>query len=77
VHFYQELLDLASRNELIRRESRSKLEEYIQQTDEKIRNVLFDNPQHFLHVRFREALKEIKDSKEIPPKPNHKRLETN
>ena len=61
--FYQELLDLASRNELIRRESRSKLEEYIQQTDEEIRKVLYDNPQRSLHVRFREALKEIKDSK--------------
>ena len=56
---------------------RSNLEEYKNQTDEVTRSKIYDDPQHFLHFRFREALKEIKDSKEIPHIHNHKRLETN
>ena len=50
-------------------------EEYKQQSAEEIRLALYDNPQHNLHVRFREALKEIKDGKdkENPLQP-HKKL---
>ena len=50
-------------------------EEYKQQSAEEIRLALYDNPQHNLHVRFREALKEIKEGKdEENPLQPHKKL---